>query len=262
MNPDPNERDESDEKRSGRQDNYGRHIYARLLEGKKLLTSVQLDALVTALLEDFPHHGRLLDVMRHACLCLPVTLGLQIGDLDRRQAIFRISRGWSDHGSYDIPKREGRGFIQQGDLAPTVVSVSARGMTSVQNQIVFLNSKGYPTGPGDWLFPGRSSGHPWTPGSFTQTILQPVLAHLELPSATQKDLYFSILRERIEGKVSELSQPVAASASPLCSDPTCPRRLRHGAEFLDTTRLSPLTIPTPSLSDCPHNSQGECYENS
>lgn len=245
MSSNRNERrgSESSEEQGAPQDHFGEHIYARLLNSKKMLTAAQMDLLITTLRQEHPHHGRLLFVMRQVGLWLPVTLGLQIGDFARDQPIVHIARGWADQGMYPIPKKVGRGYFQQGDLCPTIRPVSPSVLDTVHEQISFLDVGGYPTGAHDWLFPGKTSGHPWNPGIFSQMVLQPALRQLQLPPVTPKELYFSIMRLRVEELVKALPEPSTIHPGSPC--PTCgqdaSQRLPGG-----TTPLCLDPIPHPS----------------
>ena len=149
-------------------DHFGEHKQREIQKNATILTAAQLNLLVSAMLDQYPHHGRLLSVMTEVGLWLPLTLGLQIGDVDRTQSCVRIARGWSTTGVYPVPKRIGRGFFQQGDLAPTLVPVSANALKTIDEQVTFLRDHRYPTEARDWLFPGETSGHPWNPGVFSQ----------------------------------------------------------------------------------------------
>ena len=204
----------------GRQDNFGCHKYERILHGRRL-TRAELDLLVSSLLEAHPSHGRLLDVMTAGGLWLPVTLGLQIGDLDVASLVFHLSRGWFDQGEYPIPNQD-RGHFEQGVLSPTVVPVSTSVAETVVQQIAFLQARRHPTGDRDWLFPGKSSGHPWNPGVFSHLILQPAIRRIGLPPISPKDLYFSIMRLRIEELAQQIPETPATPPSPSVSQALLP----------------------------------------
>lgn len=208
-----------DDASEGRQDNFGRPKYERILQSTTL-TRAQLNRVVAALLEAHPHHGRLLFVMSAAGLWLPVTLGLHIGDLDVTQSVFHISRGWFDQGVYAIPGHD-RGHFEQGVLSPTEVPVDASVVDAVAQQVAFLTAHGDPTGDHDWLFPGETSGHPWNPGVFSHMILQPLLRRLGLPTISPKHLYYSIMRLRIEELDRQIPETPATPLSPPCPKPCC-----------------------------------------
>ncbi len=234
---------ESPDEDASPDDHFGEHKQRRIQKNATMLTAAQLNLLVATMLDQYPHHGRLLSVMTEVGLWLPVTLGLQIGDVDRTQSRARIARGWSATGVYPIPKRTGRGFIPQGELAPTLVPLSASALKTIDEQIAFLRDHRYPTEARDWLFPGEMSGHPWNPGVFSHMVLQPALRRLQLPTITPKELYFVIMRIRIEAVLQEKARVIVSQPSPACSDPGCPRRRAETPH--------PLNIPTPLVPEMP-----------
>lgn len=197
--------------------------------------------------ERVPHHGRLFYVMRHVGLWLPVTLGLQIGDVERDPSLIRVVRGWSDQGEYSIPRKDGRGFIQLGEHAPTRIPIGAHVLTRIDEQIADLERRHHPTGKHDWLFPGRSSGHPWNPGVLSHMVLQPALRKMGLPPVTPKNLYYSIMRLRVHETMMERATCVRVQPSPSCTDPSCPRQR---SQSHPPSMGGPLI---PDIQDLPHN---------
>lgn len=231
------------EESAGRQDNYGEQIYLRMTTREHILTREQLDALIGHLHEQYPHHARLIFLMREIGLWLSLGLGLHIGDF-AVPGIVRIARGWSDEGEFPVPGYA-RGQFQQGIFSPAALPVPASAQVLVVDQIAFLDAKGFPTGPNDWLFPGRNTKHPWGPGAFRINVLRPALRNLELPDVSSKELYFSIMRVRIQDLAAMQAQRTASQPTSRC--PTCGQ---------DTPRPSSDGLPPPmrgSLHSCTIN---------
>jgi len=188
----------------GRQDNYGEQIYLRMTTREKILTKEQLETLIRCLHESYPHHARMILLMREIGLWLSLVLALKIGDF-AVPGIVRIARGWSNDGEFPVPGYI-RGQFQQGILSPETLPVSSAAQAAVIEQIVYLKAKGFPTGPNDWLFPGRDTGHPWGPGAFYLVVLRPALRRGQLPEASPKELYFSIMRVLIKDLAATQAQ--------------------------------------------------------
>ncbi len=205
------------EESEGRHDNYGEQIYLRMTTREKILTKEQLEDLIGHLREHYPHHARLIFFMRHIGLWLSLGLGLQIGDF-AVPGIVRISRGWSERGEFPVPGYE-RGQFQQGILSPEILPVSAAVDAVRFEQIAHLKEKGFPTGPNDWLFPGRNTNHPWGPGAFRYVVLRPALRQLQLPDVSAKELYFSMMRVLIQELAARQTHTAPSQPKILC--PTC-----------------------------------------
>ena len=231
------------EEAGGPQDNYGEQIYLRMTQREKILTKEQLEVLIGCLHESYPHHARMILLMREIGLWLSLALALKIGDF-AVPGIVRIARGWSNDGEFPVPGYE-RGQFQQGILSPETLPASAAAQAAVVEQIAYLKAKGFPTGPNDWLFPGRDTGHPWGPGAFYLVVLRPALRRGQLPEASPKELYFSIMRVLIK----DLAATEAQASPSQIPCPACGQVI---------TRPSPGGLaPSIGSPSCSHSERSE-----